>query len=158
MTTRKKTTESPEMSFVKIKSGKTRLLIPAKEMLAIEKTDQIKQIQSRNAITAIIEINKIEIPVFALDDELQFSAWQNINDSSCLCLDDGKNRIAIVCDEASVIDSVNLTFYDLPGCMKSKSSEKLVHNLALYGDAVFCNTDTASLAGSNKKIALSTEK
>ena len=119
------------------------MLLPAKELLSIETINEIKKNQLKDTVTTIIVKNNLEVPVYTVDDEFRFSSYQEGNMSCCLCLDNGKNRFGIVCDEASLIDSSDFTQYDLPGCMKSAMG--LIHHLTVSNDTVYCNTDTARL-------------
>ena len=130
-------------SFIKIRIGKTRLLLPAPELLSIETVTQIKQPNQKNKTTVMIDVNDVELPVYTANDELQFGPYQDGDGSCCLCLDDGQHRFGVVCDEAELISPTSLTEYNLPGCMKSAQGP--IKSITICDGTIFCNTDTASL-------------
>lgn len=129
--------------FVKIIIGKTRLLLPRAALVAIESSPDIHYPDAPTNAPAVIRVNDLELPLYALDADLNFSCYRERVAPCCLCLQEDRRAIGIVCDDAAVMDMPDIKRHELPGCMQCIPEP--VQHLVVCDDTVFAVTSGTRL-------------
>jgi hypothetical protein len=129
--------------FVKLTFGKTRILLPAEELLSIEPGNSVSQPQDVNDIHAHITINHTEIHVYAFDDDLRLQPVMDNQRQVCVCLGNGHGQIGILCDDANAITLNEIKLHDLPACMHTNDS--VIFAIAENNNNLYCISKTADL-------------
>jgi hypothetical protein len=108
--------------FVKLVLGKTRILLPATELLSIEPGSSVRQPQDVNNIHGYITTSDMDIFVYAFDEDLRILPIRDNQCQFCVCLGIDLGQIGILCDDASTITLNEIKQHELPACMQSKDS------------------------------------
>ncbi len=129
--------------FVKLLFGKTRILLPAEELLSIEPGINVRQPKDVNDIYGCITVNNTDIQVYTLDDDLHLLPVLDNQRQVCVCLDNSHCRIGILCDAASTITLNDIKLHDLPECMHT--DDTVVFVIAENNNNLYCISKTADL-------------
>ena len=120
--------------FVKLTLGKTRILIPNSELMSIESNINLKYQTSH--ISGFTKHDGAKIPVYAFDEDLQPIPVKDSCHQVCVLLEDGKDRIGILCDDAGEVALNNVELHDLPDCMLGTITA--IHNIAVSNNTLYC--------------------
>lgn len=129
--------------FVKLVLGKTRILLPASELICINQTDNAGLSNNKNDPYIQIKINDIYVPVFAFNDNLQPIPVAESKKKSCVCLKHGKKYICILCDDAAIISLDDLKLHQVPPCMLT--ADTAVIAVAESNNNLYCISQTKNL-------------
>jgi hypothetical protein len=129
--------------FVRIALGKSRLLLPASELLSIESATGISPSHEHPGSCGHIMLNNKELPVYAFDDDLQQKPVMDNPKQMCVCLDNGRDQFGIICDHAGKVILDNMKLHELPVCMQRPDS--LIRVVGEKDNNLYCITSTADL-------------
>ena len=121
--------------FVQLTIGRTRLLFPRSELLALEATPETGTAGDAGSI-GIININDVILSVYNFDEQLQLLGEAQDNRRNCACLGDGNTAFGIMCEKAEIADSAGMQIVNLPACMLSANTP--VQALAMQGTRILC--------------------
>lgn len=129
--------------FVKLIFGKTRILLPAEELLSIEPGINVRQPKDVNDIYGSITVNNADIHVYTLDDDLHLLPVLDNKRQVCVCLDNSHCRIGILCDDASAITLNDIKLHGLPEYMHT--DDTVIFAIAENNNNLYCISKTADL-------------
>jgi len=130
--------------YVQLTLGRTRLLFPSSELLALEATPEIGS-AGENGSVGRVRVRDAILPLYNFDEQLHLLHEAQDDRRGCACLGDESKAMGILCDKAEVVDGTGIQMVPLPGCMKSVNTP--VQALALQGTRVLCVCTMKDMAG-----------
>jgi hypothetical protein len=127
--------------FVRLALGKTRLLLPGKELMAIEPMQNINQ-KSKGDLN-YVTMKGVKVPVYAFGEDLQLVSVKDSRHQFCVFLDDSQDRIGIFCDDAGKVTLDDLILNELPDCMHSTVT--VIQNIAVSKNNLYCVSNLTNL-------------
>lgn len=135
--------EKTVRDFVKLTLGKTRFLLPDREVLSIEPILNIDLTHEDNDDFNFITMNDKKISVYAFDEDLQLVSAKDYRHQFCVFLDDGQDRIGILCDDAGKVTLDDIKLHELPDCMLS--TDTAIQNIAVSNNNLYCVSNFTNL-------------
>ncbi|HTT07914.1 MAG TPA: hypothetical protein VMH34_03900 [Gammaproteobacteria bacterium] len=129
--------------YLKVVMGRTRLLFPAAELLAVEPIARVIPPPTAGNSMAMIAIQDATVPAVTLDEDLQPVPAHEIRRRLCAVLREDGATLGVTCDEASVIGGSGLQFHVLPACMRTEGS--IIPIVAVHNGSLFSVCKTADL-------------
>ncbi len=129
--------------FVKLALGKTRILLPGREIMSIEPILNINLTHEDNGNFNHITMNGTKIPVYAFDEDLRLVSVKDGCHQFCVFLDDGQDRIGILCDDGGKVTLDDIKLHQLPACMLS--TDTAVQNIAVSNNHLYCVSNITNL-------------
>ena len=130
--------------YVLLTLGRTRLLFPRSELLALEETPKTGPAGDDSRI-GMVERNGAILPVYNFDEHLQLLGATQDTRRTCVCLGDGNSAFGILCDKAEIVNGAEMQINTLPVCMRSTNTP--VQALALQGTRILCISSMERIAG-----------
>ena len=130
-------------SYVRVTMGKTRLLFPAAELLAMEPVSSMKPPPAGSGFSGVVVTRGMTIPVVTVDEDLQLVRSREVRRRFCIVLRDEQATLGLTCDEANVIETGDLQFHDLPACMRAEDA--IIPVIAVHNGILFSVCKTADL-------------
>lgn len=129
--------------FVKLALGKTRILLPGRELLSIEPILNINRTHAGNGDFNHTTMNDTKIPVYAFDEDLRLVSAKDSRHQFCVFLDDGQDRIGILCDDAGKVTLDGIKLHELPACMLS--TDTAIQTIAVSNNNLYCVSNITNL-------------
>ncbi len=136
--------ETSVKSYIKLSLGRTRLLLPGEELLAMEPVQKVRASTRQTGTAGVISVNGKEHSVFAPDENLECTTTAVNNQQVCVCLAAGAVSLCLLCDDAALIHLYDVKLHALPACMYSGLD--VILNIAVSNDTLYCLSDTVCLA------------
>ena len=130
--------------YVQLTLGRTRLLFPRSELLALEETPETGPAGDDGSI-GMIDHDGAILPVYNFDEHLQLLGATQDTRRTCVCLGDGNSAFGILCDKAEIVDGAEMQINTLPVCMRSTNTP--VQALAMQGTRILCISNMERMAG-----------
>jgi chemotaxis signal transduction protein len=123
--------------------GKARLLFPAAELLAMEPVSSMKPPPAGDRFSGAIVTRGMTVPVVTVDEDLQPVRSCEVRRRFCIVLRNEQEILGLTCDEANVIETGDMQFHDLPGCMRTEDA--IIPMIAVHNGSLFSVCKTAHL-------------
>ena len=130
--------------YVQLTLGRTRLLFPRSELLALEETPETGPAGDDGSI-GMVDRNAAILPVYNFDEHLQLLGEAQDTRRTCVCLRDGCSAFWILCDKAEIVDGAEMQIIALPECMRSTNTP--VQALAMQGTRILCISNMERMSG-----------
>lgn len=129
--------------YVRVTMGKTRLLFPAAELLAMEPISGMNPPPVSGGFSGVIVMQGLTVPVFTVDEDLQPARSYKVRRRFCIVLRDERETLGITCDEANVIEAEDFQFHALPACMRTEDA--VIPVIAVHNGSLFSVCKAADL-------------
>jgi len=130
-----------------------RLLLPQREVVSLESALDLRRAGIDPPAAGLIEWAGEDWPVYCPSGAmLALTATIPPRRRFCLLLDDGRHRLALLCDQVEMLGAANRRSCPVPACMAKPDG--LIESLIVHREAVDCLTNTARLATFCRRAAL----
>lgn len=132
-----------KVELATLKMGDLMLAVPLSEVQTLDPVLDVVYEDAREPSIGYIAVDEQQLPVFALDDDLEPLAEPPPGHRICALLGQGVPWLGLVCDAVTTLNTASFEASAVPECMRTEGSP--ISYLLLRNEKVVCATNIEQL-------------